>query len=189
LLEDARTTAKKACADGKERTKGCIEANRRIDDLVGKWSAAGSTLAKAPVVAGEGDVAHVAAWLGGYVTDRQVSLYLPLLWPITMASVGAFVWGVWGDSRPTKVAPVIAPATPPPCQCLTIEPELPRWASWPCDYLDLDWRKAAADGLEVVNIGSAVRDKNRETRCLYAFLGASGHPATNATASTIPNQP
>jgi hypothetical protein len=46
------------------------------------------------------------------VTDREVSLYLPLLWPVTMALVGAFFWGVWGDSRPTKVTPVIAPATP-----------------------------------------------------------------------------
>jgi hypothetical protein len=114
LLDDARATAKKACADGKERTKGCAEANRRVDDLVGKWSAAGTTLAKAPVVAGEGDVARVAAWLGGYVTDRQVSLYLPLLWPVTMALVGAFFWGVWGDSRPAKPAPVITPGVPPP---------------------------------------------------------------------------
>jgi hypothetical protein len=46
--------------------------------------------AKAPVVAGEGDIARVTAWLGGYVTDREVSLYLPLLWPVTMALVGAF---------------------------------------------------------------------------------------------------
>jgi hypothetical protein len=62
--------------------------------LLGKMTTARTTLAAAPVVAGEGDVARLAAWLGGYVTDRQVRLYLPLLWPVTMALVGAFFWGV-----------------------------------------------------------------------------------------------
>jgi hypothetical protein len=71
-------------------------ANRRVGELVGKWTTAATALAKAPIVPDEGDVARVAAWLGGYVTDREVSSYLPLPRPVTMALVGALFWGVWG---------------------------------------------------------------------------------------------
>jgi hypothetical protein len=112
LLDDARGLAKKACADGKERTSACTKANARVDDLVGQWADAASKLSTAPVVAGDGDIARVSAWLGGYATDRQVSLYLPLLLPVGTALAGAFFWAVWGHGRPTKTAPAIAPAIP-----------------------------------------------------------------------------
>jgi hypothetical protein len=36
-------------------------------------------------VAGEGDVARVSAWTMGYLSEQQVRLYLPLLWPVAMA--------------------------------------------------------------------------------------------------------
>jgi hypothetical protein len=39
------------------------------------------------------------------------SPYLPLLWPVTMALVGAFFWGMWGDGRP-KSPLAGAPETP-----------------------------------------------------------------------------
>jgi len=71
---------------------------------------AGTTLAAAPVVAGDGDAARIAAWLGGYATERQVRLYLPLLWPITMALVGGFFWGTWGLAKScirSKSAPTV----------------------------------------------------------------------------------
>jgi hypothetical protein len=114
VLDEARLAAKIACADNKARTKACTEAHQRVDTLLGKWTAAGTTLVSAPVVTGEGDVARVSAWLGGYVTDRQVRLYLPLLWPVSMALAGAFFWAAWGDGRSAKPAPVAAPAIPKP---------------------------------------------------------------------------
>jgi hypothetical protein len=104
-LADARTAAKTVCDRG-PRTKSCADATKRVDDLLGKLDNARKTLATAPVVSGDGDVARVAAWTGGYLTEQQVRLYLPLLWPVTMALVGAFFWGVWGDGRP-KSAPAM----------------------------------------------------------------------------------
>lgn len=103
-LAEARTSAKTACE--KPRTKACTDAKARVDTLLAKLGTARTTLAAAPLVSGEGDVARVAAWTGGLLTEQQVRLYLPLLWPVTMALVGAFFWGVWGDGRP-KAAPVI----------------------------------------------------------------------------------
>jgi hypothetical protein len=108
MLTEARTAATTACA---KRTKACLEAEKRVDTLQGKLTAARTTLAAAPIEAGEGDVARVAAWLGGFLTEHQVRLYLPLLWPVTMALVGAFFWGVWGDGRP-KLSPTPTPAKP-----------------------------------------------------------------------------
>jgi hypothetical protein len=118
LLGDARTTAKTLCANGKEKTKSCKDATTRVDALLGKWTAAGTTLASTPVAAGEGDMARVSAWTMGYLSERQVSLYLPLLWPVTMAVLSGLFWAVWGDARPPKLAPpatqVIPTAIPQP---------------------------------------------------------------------------
>jgi hypothetical protein len=112
LLEDAKASKKTVCANGKENTKACHDATARVDILLGKWTSAGTTLATAPTAVGEGDVGRVSAWLGGYVTPRQVSLYLPLLWPITMALLSGFFWAAWGDARPPKLAPAGSPAIP-----------------------------------------------------------------------------
>jgi hypothetical protein len=110
LLADARAVAKKACAEGREKTKACHDANAKVDELVTKWTNAGTKLATTPNAAGEGDIARVAAWLGGYVTPHQVSLYLPLLWPITMALMGVFFWGACAPAFPQPVpAPGAAP--------------------------------------------------------------------------------
>jgi hypothetical protein len=114
LLDAAKATAKTACANGKERTKTCRDDTARVDTLLGKWTAAGTTLTAAPVAAGEGDVARVSAWLGGYLSERQVRLYLPLLWPVTMALVSAVFWGVWDSSRPARTAPAVTPPIPAP---------------------------------------------------------------------------
>jgi len=115
LLTEARATAKAACPDAKavKPPKACADARNRVDDLQKRLSSARTTLAGAPIIAGDGDVARVAAWTGGLLTEHQVSLYLPLLWPVTMALVGAFFWGVWGDGRP-KTASVVEqqPAKP-----------------------------------------------------------------------------
>ena len=70
-------------------------------------------MAAAPVVAGDGDAVRIAAWLGGSVSEHQVRLYLPLLWPVTMALVGGFLWGAWGHGR-SKCLPVITPSAPEP---------------------------------------------------------------------------
>jgi hypothetical protein len=110
MLAEARTLAKTACANGKERASGCTKANTRVDDLQSKLTAARTTLAATPGAAGEGDVARVAAWLGGYVTAHQVSLYLPLLWPVGMALAGAFFWSVVGAGWQSKTAPAATPA-------------------------------------------------------------------------------
>ena len=104
ILVEARASAKTACE--KPRSNACTAAKQRVDSLLSKLDTARKTLAAAPVISGEGDVARVAAWTGGWLTEQQVRLYLPLLWPVTMALVGAFFWGVWGDGRP-KTAPVV----------------------------------------------------------------------------------
>lgn len=107
-LAEARTAATTACAAQKTKAQitACTDANNRVDGILGKLTAARTTQGAVPVVSGEGDVARVVAWTGGLLTEHQVSLYLPLLWPVTMALVGAFFWGVWGDGRP-KTAPVV----------------------------------------------------------------------------------
>jgi hypothetical protein len=107
LLRDAKAAKKKACPEGREKTKACGEATKRVDVLLGQTLTARTTLTSAPVVAGEGDIARVSAWLGGILSEHQVRLYLPLLWPITMALVGAFFWGVWGDSRTANLPPPV----------------------------------------------------------------------------------
>jgi hypothetical protein len=113
LLADARATKKRLCPDGKEKTKVCKEATARVDTLLNQWTASGTTLATAPV-AGEGDIARISAWTGGWLSERQVSLYLPLLWPVTMAVLSGLFWAAWGDSRPAKLPPPTTPAIPEP---------------------------------------------------------------------------
>jgi hypothetical protein len=110
MLAEARKSATTACAV--KRNKTCTDAEKRVDALLSQSVAARTTLAAAPIAAGEGDVARVAAWTGGYLSEHQVRLYLPLLWPVTMALVGAFFWGVWGDGRPPKTPPAVTLATP-----------------------------------------------------------------------------
>jgi hypothetical protein len=95
-----------ACANPK--TKICSDATKRVDDLQGKLVTARKQLATTPVVAGEGDAARISAWTGGYLSEHQVRLYLPLLWPVTMALLGAFFWGAWGDHRPPEPKPLEA---------------------------------------------------------------------------------
>jgi hypothetical protein len=117
MLADARKSAAAACG---KRTRVCIDAEKRVDGLQAKLTAARTTLSAAPVPAGEGDVARISAWTAGWLSEHQVRLYLPLLWPVTMALVGAFFWGVWGDGRaksmpaPTVTTPEAVPASVPP---------------------------------------------------------------------------
>src|SRR5262249_54064392 len=119
LLKEARSAAKIACT---KRGQACTDANKRVDGLVGKWTAAGSTLVSAPVVAGEGDVARISAWTLGYVSQHQGQLYLPLLWPVTIALVSAFFWGVWGAGR-RKMSPVVELKACEPTQSTTPQPQ------------------------------------------------------------------
>jgi hypothetical protein len=111
ILAEARTSKKKLCTDGHEKTKACKEATGRVDTLLGQWSTAGAKLADAPV-AGEGDIARISAWTGGWLSERQVGLYLPLLWPVTMAVLSGLFWAAWSDARPAKLPPSATPAIP-----------------------------------------------------------------------------
>jgi hypothetical protein len=52
-----------------------------VSELLGKLTNAGTALLSAPIVAGEGDVALVSAWTMGDLSEHQVRLSLPLLWP------------------------------------------------------------------------------------------------------------
>ena len=117
-LEDAKATKKRACAKDKEQTKACKEATTAAGIALAKYVAAGTTLAETPVAAGEGDVVRVAAWF--HASQEQVRLYLPLLWPCSIAVAGAFFWGKAGEGwqrKPEANAPAggnahaIPPAT------------------------------------------------------------------------------
>ena len=121
MLAEARAVAKTAC--GLKPTKACTDSQKRVDGLQGKLAGARSALATAPSAAGNGDVARIAAWTGGLLSEGQVSLYLPLLWPVTMALVGAFFWGVWGDGRP-KTTPVVELKAAEPAEASLARPQI-----------------------------------------------------------------
>ncbi len=121
-LADARASEKTACE--RPRSSACTAAKQRADGLLAKLDTARKSLTAAPVVSGEGDVARVAAWTGGWLTEQQVRLYLPLLWPVTMALVGAFFWGVWGDGRP-KTVPTVTLAAPAAVEAPAEAPSVP----------------------------------------------------------------
>jgi hypothetical protein len=63
LLDDAKASKKRLCADGKEKTKDCRTATTRVDTLTDKWTNAGTPPLTAAVAAGEGDVGRALSTL------------------------------------------------------------------------------------------------------------------------------